>query len=179
MKAKIEIEQAFDDEGNKGRKQIFMCISNNSIWSFKGIPSDPQLTNEYYKNYNDFEIDSSPERGGMRTSMNATGGSTTRNSMSKTIGPRRRVTTAVGGRKLGATSRYMTNNMQRGAKTPAVPARKTSIGGSSSGQTISAAASKTFSGNQPSGSVAARKEYEQLIDAMQNALIVNKEGNCF
>ena len=33
----------------------------------KGIPSDPQLTNEYYKNFNDFENDSSPERSALVT----------------------------------------------------------------------------------------------------------------
>lgn len=135
------------------------------VYFVKGIPSDPQLTNEYYKNFNDFENDSSPERKpNFNSSTSFTNKSMTRNSMSKTVAPKRRIATA-GVVKKPITTKYVTNNNAssggpQGSKKP-------------NNNKQSLTASKTFSGNQPRYSMAARNEYEQLIDVMQNALAYN------
>jgi hypothetical protein len=104
------------------------------------------LTNEYYAN-DDFENDSSPERKQISKQL-----SNTRNSMSRTVAPKRRVTTAVAPRKPVGT-----------ANKPPPKAGSSNL-----------VASKTFGGaHQPrTGNInaATRQEYEQLIDYMQNAI---------
>jgi hypothetical protein len=137
----------------------------------KGIPSDPHLTNEYYKNFEDFEMDESPERNKQftRTSSfnrnNANAKSTTINSLSKTMVPHR----------------PPASNRARTAMSPKKPINVTN-----SKPTVSknvngggATASKTFSGSRPRQSVATRIEYEQLIDVMQHALSNNKSDRKF
>ena len=110
---------------------------------------DPYLTNEYYKNFNEFEDDSSPERikpTSSYTSMN------TRNSMSKTVVPanKRRIATA---------------------KQPPM-IRKQHNEFVDSKRTAHFSGSKTISSNQPRASVSSRNEYEQLINAL------NTKSNC-
>lgn len=130
-----------------------------------GIPIEPSLTNKYYENYeNDFENDSSPER--KFTSTSTTNRSTTRNSMSKTIAPmRRRVKTAAV--TTAATRRKPLVNtynkpMNDSTSTPQTMMKSNNL------------LSKTVSGQmniRNSNTNNTRQEYEQLIDAMQNALI--------
>lgn len=143
MKSTVELERAFDEDG---------------------IPTDPQLTNEYYNNFNDFENDSSPER---KPSMNTlTNRSVTRNSMSKTIAPRRRGTTAGVVRK-PLTNKYVTpqqhQQQQQHYQTTSNLSTSSIQRASRTGYNESLAASKTYSGIQPRQSKAAQLEYEQLI----------------
>ena len=122
---------------------------------------DPQLTNEYYNNFNDFEKDESPERKPPITTTSSYNKSitVTRNSMSKTVAPnRRRVATAYGGPRKSI--------LKNG---PTFDESKPTI-------SKSTAASKTFS-SVPRSSVATRMEYEQLIDVMQNALSNKPDRN--
>lgn len=142
MKSNVELERAFDEDG---------------------IPTDPQLTNEYYNNFNDFENDSSPER---KPSMNTlTNKSITRNSMSKTIAPRRRVTTA------GVVRRPLANKYVASTSNFQQQQQKSQLTHSTSSNNIrpsragndNLTASKTYSGIQPRQSKAAQLEYEQLI----------------
>ena len=133
-----------------------------------GLPSDPQLTNEYYKNsLNDFEYDSSPERHKQATTASSTTNkSITKNSMSKTLAPpRRRVVTAVSGARRPILK-----------QTQAQPVQDSARPGASKNMVVYNSASKTFS-SVPRSSVATRIEYEQLIDAMQNQLS-NKNPEC-
>lgn len=152
---KTRVESVFDDDGNDN---VYFTPSRNtkiSIVSFvclfvclnlAGIPSDPQLTNEYYKNFEDFENDSSPERKTFNSSINMT-----RNSMSKTVAPKRRVNTAAANKR-PTTGKFLTN----------------------SSKTI--LPSKTFSSrNTTTGT--AKADNQQLLNAMQN-LFTNDKMNC-
>lgn len=123
-----------------------------------GIPSDPQLTNAYYENF-DFENDSSPERRSFGRQA-----STTRNSLSQTIAPSRRVATAGVVRK-PLPSKYVTggvHNQQSSNNQNHQPHHHHSKQ-QQSARRHQSVASKTISGNQPSHSRSAQLEYEQLI----------------
>ena len=114
------------------------------------------MTNKYYEPYaNDFESDSSPER--KPTTTTFTNRSLTKNSLSRTVVPNR--------------NRAQTARVNRGLR--AVPA-ETGPSSSKLTKTQQSIAAKTISNSQPRASVAARAEYEQLIDAMQNVLITDK-----
>ena len=127
------------------------------LYCNKGIPSEPSLANKYYEQYaNDFESDSSPERKPSTTTF--TNRSLTKNSLSRTVVPNR--------------NRAQTARMTRGIKA-AVPADSGPVN-SKTAKNQQSVASKTISNSQPRASVAARMEYEQLIDAMQNVLITEK-----
>ena len=124
-----------------------------------GIPSDPQLTNAYYENF-DFENDSSPERRSFGRQA-----STTRNSLSQTIAPSRRVATAGVVRK-PLPSKYVTggvHNQQSSNHQQQQHHHHQSKHQQSSARRHQSVASKTISGNQPSYSRSAQQEYEQLI----------------
>lgn len=154
MKSNLEFDRAFNDDG---------------------IPSDPALTNEYYKNFNDFEIDSSPER--MHTKSTLTNRSTTRNSMSQTIAPNRRVATAGVVKNPLPTSKYVTRHAAHTAAQQQQQQRQqttTSHRLSKKPETSMAIASKTFSGNEPRYSKATQLEYEQLIALSNNRNDSNK-----
>lgn len=123
----VQIEESDDeDEGTllktmdfnaNNAKEDFRPIiplKKNIEMSFNedGIPLDPQLANQYYESFNDFEMDDgSPERkpnlglSGKHTTSSSSVASSqnfkqTRNSLSKTVAPsnhynRRRVNTAI------------------------------------------------------------------------------------
>lgn len=113
---------------------------------------DPNLTNEYYKNFsNEFEDDSSPERMMPTSSYSSVN---TRNSMSKTVVPpnRRRPVTV---KQHHSPLRKQNSNNEFDTK------KSSHFSGS-----------KTISSNQPRASMASRNEYEQLINAL------NTKGNC-
>ena len=129
----------------------------------QGIPFDPNVTNEYYRN-DDFENDSpSPER--KQPPSNHGTFSNTRNSMSRTVAPNRarRGTTA-------AVMRHGLANKSSSSSSINQLAKK--------GSTNHLIASKTFSSGNPRSNAATRNEYEQLIDYMQNALSgINNNNN--
>jgi hypothetical protein len=117
MKSRIE-KNSFDDDG---------------------IPIDPHLTNEYYKNYDFEEEDKSPERHNTKPNRSYQ----LRNSMSKTVLPSSHNKVAVS---------------KHGKILPPLSKAKTEL----------KIQSKTISGNKPRGSHAARSEYEQLINVLSN-----------
>ena len=131
--SKTKIEQAFNEDG---------------------IPSDPQLANEYYENFDDFECDSSPERKPTHASLTSSSNFSSRNSLSKTVAPNRRK---------GAVT-ASTRRQPRFTRHHQIVESK-NLG-----------ASRTYSNSQPRGSVAARLEYEQLID-MQKAIMEDSKIN--
>jgi hypothetical protein len=61
---KTRIEQAFNEDGKINSNITYYTYLSFKllIFYYLGIPMDPQLTNEYYNNFNDFEKDESPER---------------------------------------------------------------------------------------------------------------------
>jgi hypothetical protein len=141
-----------------------MSTKIEKMFDEDGIPFDPNVTNEYYKN-DDFENDSSPERGyGGRTlgaaNFSTTYNNTTRNSMSRTVAPnRRRVTTAVPRHKILGNKSASQSSLNSNQNNSTLNNRQSNL-----------IASKTLSGAQPRSSQAARAEYEHLIDYMQYAL---------
>lgn len=117
---------------------------------------DPELTNEYYQKFDDFENDSSPERKPTASSFTNTN-TASRNSLSKTVVPnRRKVAASAAVVRKPVSSAVNSSPRKVVAKNPF--------------------ASKTFSGSQVRASVGTRSEYEDLIGYMQSALDDKLDG---